>query len=163
MKFLKLFFFLFFLLFSLPLSSHKFYTSITHIEYNEKTHSAEIICNVFTDDLEKCLSEYFHQKIKIDDENMEAKVKEYLGSVFYIKNSRSQLKKMELIGIEVKNDLSSIYLEVPMPEGIKKGSLLQVALTEFFPEQVNVVNLKYKSQMQSLVFRKNSKEQTFKF
>lgn len=99
----------------------------------------------------------------MDDKNIEPLVKEYLSKVLYLKNFRNQVKKMELIGIELKNDLSTIYLEVPLSEGLKKGSLMQSALTEQFPEQLNIVNISYKGQVQSFVFKKNDREQVFKF
>ena len=58
------------LLFSISLLSfkapHKFYTSITKIEYNNKSQSYEIIMNVFSDDWEKALSEIHQRKVTID-------------------------------------------------------------------------------------------------
>ena len=71
------------LLILLPQSSvnaHKFYTSITQMEYNDKTQSYEIVMNVFWEDWEKALSEIYQKPIRIDQPGIEKFSQEYLES-----------------------------------------------------------------------------------
>lgn len=145
---------IFFLLFPVITNSnpHKFYTSITQIEYNDKTQSYEIIMNVFWDDWEYALSELFQKKIQIDQAGIENYSLEYLQSslVFKIKEKKLSYK---MIGVEQEKDILKIYLELPH-KFIPKGLMLKNdCLIREFDGQINIVNFIHGSDRNTMIFK----------
>jgi hypothetical protein len=132
---------------------HKFYTSMTQVEYNDKTRSAEVIMNVFTDDLETALSNQFKRKIKSSDPDFTALCYQYISGRFQIKDSQNHVLKNEYAGLEFNRDIVSIYLEVKLPQGLREARFSQTTLLEAFREQTNIVNLRSGKSRTSLVFR----------
>ena len=49
----------FFLLISLAFTTHKYYLSLTQIEYNKDQNSLEVIINVFMDDIELAINKEY--------------------------------------------------------------------------------------------------------
>src|SRR5574343_237215 len=72
-------------------AAHKFYTSITQMEYNDKTQSYEIVMNVFWEDWEKALSEIYQKPIRIDQPGIDKFSMEYLESSFVVKLKEKKL------------------------------------------------------------------------
>jgi hypothetical protein len=134
-------------------SAHKFYTSLTQVEFNSKTRSAEIIMNVFTDDLEVSVSNHFNRKIKSSDKDFPELCYQYLDTKFYIKDIKNHLLKNEYVGLEFKRDMVSIYFEIKLPLGLNNLHLKQITLLETYNEQTNIVNLRNGKTKTSLVFR----------
>ena len=62
---------------------HPIYISSTEIAYNEKAKSIEMTVKVFSDDLEKVLSEKFKKKIEIGTEREDVKTAEYISEYLY--------------------------------------------------------------------------------
>ena len=93
-------------------SAHKFYTSLTQVEYNAETQSAEVIMNVFTDDLEVALSKHFQKKVKSSDKDFNKLCYQYLDTKFQFKDAQNHPLKNEYVGLESKRDMLSIYFEI---------------------------------------------------
>lgn len=148
-------FFLFSFLLCLPLANanpHKFYTSITQIEYNQKTQSYEIIMNVFMDDWEKALTEIYQKPIRADHPEIENFSMQYLESCFVLKYKEKKLA-YKMIGIEPEKDILKIYLELPH-KWMDKGLLIKNdCLIREFEGQVNIVNILQQSERKTLIFK----------
>lgn len=143
-------------------SSHKFYTSITKMEYNQKTHSWEIIMNVFYDDWEKTLSEHYSKKILINDKNIEALSELYLQKNFQI-ISNNQTINLKLIGTKQENDVFKLYVEC-LQKKINKGiTLSNRVMLESIEEQINIVNIRMNEKTYTAVFQKEQKLKDIKF
>jgi hypothetical protein len=143
---------------------HKFYTSMTQVEYNDKTRSAEVIMNVFTDDLEIALSSQFNRKIKSSDKDFTSLCYQYISGRFQVKDSQNHLLKNEYAGLEFNRDMVSIYLEVKLPQGLSDTRFRQATLLEAFRDQTNIVNFRSGKSRTSLVFRAGTPDvQTVKF
>lgn len=138
--------------FSFWVSAHKFYTSLTQIEYNAETRSAEVIINLFSDDLELALSNQNKRKIKSTDPDFQALTYTYLNAKFRLKNAKNQFFKNEYVGLEHKRDIVSIYLEIKVGADVNNLSLKQISLLETNKEQTNIVNLKSGKARTSLIF-----------
>lgn len=148
-------FFLLSLFFFLPVANanpHKFYTSITQIEYNPKTQSYEIIMNVFMDDWEKALSEIYQKPIRADHSEIETFSMQYLESCFVLKYKEKKLA-YKMIGIEQEKDILKIYLELSH-KWMEKGLLIKNdCLIREFDGQVNIVNILQQSERKTLIFK----------
>ena len=134
-------------------SAHKFYTSLTQVDYNIKTHSAEVIMNLFTEDLEVAVSNFQKRKVKSTDKDFNTLCYKYLDSKFQLRGTKNQLFKNEYVGLEYNRDMVSIYLEIKLNQGLNQSHLKQCALLETFTDQTNIVNLKNGTNKTSLVFR----------
>lgn len=153
-----------FLVLSTWANAHKFYTSLTQVEYNPKTQSAEVIMNVFTDDLEMAISDHHKRKITSRDRDFNKLCYQYLDAKFQLKDPENQSLKNQYVGLEIKRDMVSIYLEVKLLQGLSNSSLTQVILLESNNEQTNIVNLKNGKNKTSLIFRSGTPSvQTVKF
>ena len=138
--------------FNFCVSAHKFYTSLTQIEYKAETQSAEVIINLFSDDLELALSNQNKRKIKSTDPDFQALTYTYLNAKFRLKNAKNQFFKNEYVGLELKRDIVSIYLEIKLSADFDNFSLKQISLLETNKEQINIVNLKSGKARTTLIF-----------
>jgi hypothetical protein len=131
---------------------HKFYTSITQINYNDKTQSYEIIMNVFWDDWEKALSEIQQREVRIDKPGIEQFTQEYLSSHFVMKYKEKKLN-YKFIGLEQEKDIIKLYLELPH-KYIEKGlNIKNDCLIAELDGQVNIVNWQHQGTRKTLVFK----------
>ena len=143
---------------------HKFYTSMTQVEYNDKTRSAEVIMNIFTDDLEAAVSNHFNRKIKTSDKDFAALCYQYISGRFQMKDTQNHTLKNNYAGLEFNRDMVSIYFEIKLPQGLNETRIRQAALLEVYNEQTNIVNLRNGKSRTSLVFRAGTPDvQTVKF
>lgn len=144
------------LLFSLSSfkTDHKFYVSVTEIEYNNKTKSLQIISRVFIDDLEKLLQKRYDASLvltgKNDNEKVDNYLKKYLDQKIEIRVDGKPYK-LNYIGKEYKNDLLLIYIEIPDVPEFKEIRIKNAVLTDMFSEQKNLVHVEYKGETKSLI------------
>ncbi len=156
-----------FLFIILPLfaftAMHKFYVSVTNINYSEKDNSLQITSRIFIDDLEKVLDERYDIQANLSTE------KESEEANFYIeKYIRSKLvfstdgknRNFVFLGKKYDNDLIICYLEI---EGIDLPALKNIEiendmLTDMFEEQQNIVHFRINGKKKSFVlFKENNK------
>ena len=145
--------------------AHEFHASVTQMQYNVKERTFEISIRVFTDDLEKALSQEANRKIHLDEVKAENNpiIEKYVRSHFAYINAQKQPKPVTYVGHEVEADANWIYLEMPYAEPFRGGMLKQNILMEFFDDQVNMVNIQYQGQKKTVVFRKNQTVQDVSF
>ena len=64
-------------------SAHKYYVSITKIEYVSEKQSVQIITRIFIDDLEKLLKERFDNSIVLNSNTNEDQIDNYIEKYLY--------------------------------------------------------------------------------
>ena len=62
---------------------HKFYVSVTQIDYNQSKGRIEISSRIFIDDLEKVLDKKYHQKLNLATRQESPKAKELIAQYSY--------------------------------------------------------------------------------
>lgn len=132
--------------------AHKFYTSITQMEYNDKTQSYEIIMNVFWEDWEKALSEIYQKPIRIDQPGIEKFSQEYLESCFVVKVKEKKLP-YKMVGVEQEKDILKIYLEIPSKLILKGMMIKNDCLIREFDGQINIVNFIHQADRKTFIFK----------
>ncbi len=154
---------------SISLSSfvtHKFYVSVTQIDYNEEEHSLQIISRIFIDDIEDLLIERYDKSISIDKSEENPKVDEYLKKYFDQK-LELQVNKREVsfvfIGKEYEDDLVICYLEVENIHSLESIKVSNEILMDLFEEQQNIVHVKKENQRKSLILEKGKSDGLLKF
>jgi hypothetical protein len=154
MKFNKLLF----LLISVSLLSfsvvHKYYVSVTDIEYVKDKESVQISSRVFIDDFEKMLRDRYDEKITLDIGKDESQIdiytERYLKNKFRIKIN-NQDQEFEFLGKEYEDDLVYFYLEIAGISEINSFEIVNQVLFDVFEEQQNLVKTKINSKNKSFI------------
>jgi hypothetical protein len=146
----------FFLLTSLAFTTHKYYLSLTQIEYNKDQKSLEVIINVFMYGI--------NLKLTTKDELKDADVyfNNYLTKklIFTINN---KIVTYNYIGKEYEGDLVYFYLEIAVKENPISLEVSNTILLTYFDQQQNIVKFKNGSKRQSIILSKNTNKALLNF
>lgn len=123
-------------------SLHKFYVSVTQIEYVKEQQSVQIITRVFLDDLEDALSERFGESIRIPsdekDNSFDPQIQDYIMSKMEI-SINGKTSKLSFVGKSIDIDVMVIYLEIKDIKNIKTIIIKNNTFFEIFEEQQNII------------------------
>ena len=144
-------------------ATHKFYVSVTNMEYDKEDQAFQITTRIFIDDLETALNARYEVNAQLaSDQEMEqadALINKYLNTkISFILNG--QKKEFKFLGKEYKDDLVICYLEITEVALTELNSIevINDLLTEFFEEQQNVVHVKIGDTKKSFILvRENNK------
>ena len=156
----------FFLLISLAFTTHKYYLSLTQIEYNKDQKSLEVIINVFMDDIELAINKEYAIDLNLTtkDELKDADVyfHNYLTKnlTFTIDND---IVTHNYIGKEYEGDLVYFYLEIAVKENPTSLEVFNTILLTYFEQQQNIVKFKNDSKRQSKILSKNTNKALLNF
>ncbi|WP_353722379.1 DUF6702 family protein [Dyadobacter sp. 676] len=149
-----------FLLSSLLLTSfipnHDYHVSVTQMQYNPASRSFEVSVRIFTDDLEKALSQsHSNQRFVIKDNDQNDRfVEEYIRKSFVLTDSQKNIAAIKYIGKEQEADATWVYFEIPFQRPLNGSRLSNVTLMEVFDDQVNMTNIKFQSEKKTFLFKK---------
>ncbi|OAB76234.1 hypothetical protein ULVI_13970 [Cochleicola gelatinilyticus] len=159
MKFVRIAFVL--LLFPLltASSAHKFYVSITKIEYVEEKESLQIITQIFIDDVEDVLQKRYDPNVSLaTKKEREADIElltKYILQKLKIKVN-GELVELKYIGKEYDIDIVKSYFEIKGVKNIKNIEIDNTVLMDLFEEQQNIIHLKTASKRRSLILDKEN-------
>ena len=145
----------------LSFSVHKYYLSLTQIEYIQESKSLEIIINVFMDDIELALNKDYNIDLqlttKLELENPDQYFEKYLKDKLHFKLQGEEFN-FNYLGKEYEGDLVYFYLEIPNVETPQPIEVHNQILLQHFEDQQNVVKLKVgKKRKSKILNRKNDK------
>jgi len=148
---------LFLLLLIVPLfafTAHKYYLSLTQIEFNNSKNSIEVIINVFIDDIETALNEIHSKNFKFDTKDelkdTDTYFKQYLQKNIAFKVDEKPVE-FEYLGKEYDGDIVFFYLEIKNIERVTKIEIENSLLVKHFPEQQNLVKSKVNKKHKSIM------------
>ncbi|WP_340075523.1 DUF6702 family protein [Leptobacterium sp. I13] len=154
-----------FLLLIIPLLSftilHKFYLSVTQVDYSEKDRAFQMTSRIFIDDLERLIEERYGvpPKLATPNEHKSADfyIEKYLASKMVMKINGQQVK-LNYLGKEYDNDVIKCYVEV---NNISLDTIQEVTITnsilfELFEEQQNIIHFKINSLRKSFILIKGN-------
>ncbi|MGB0838453.1 MAG: DUF6702 family protein [Flavobacteriaceae bacterium] len=146
-----LLFFSFILLLSFGV--HKYYISLTQIEYVSEQKSLQIITSVFIDDYELALQKSFDPKIQIDKIN---KTKLDSLSAIYLKKHlvieiNDKTVEQSYIASELDQDEIFFYVEGKDVESFKSMSVDNDILMEIYSQQENIIKTKVAGKFKSKI------------
>lgn len=131
------------------------------MQYNGPAKSFEISIRIFTDDLEKGISEDNNKRIfsiKNNDQNNPF-VERYIRKHFALSNAQKKAE-VKYLGKEEEEDATWVYLEVPFADNPEGWKLQNTILMEIFDDQVNMTNLKFTTGRKTFLFKKGQTVQT---
>lgn len=135
---------------------HKFYLSKTTIEYNRSNGMYEATIKFFTDDLEQALSTLSGHSVqisKMSEVEIDAQVMAYVLARFDVQLDQVPLN-WRMVGHESENDITYCYLESYATEAFHQVTIRCDFMTELFPDQQNLFDVKAHDKTQSLVLTK---------
>ena len=141
-------------------TAHKFYLSVTNVNYSEKDKAIQITSRIFIDDFEKLLEERYDIKAKLATENESKKadtyIEKYLRAKFRVEIDGKK-KSYDFIGKKYDADVMICYLEVPEVDLAQVRSIVieNEILTDLFDEQQNVLHFKIGENKKSFVLLKS--------
>jgi hypothetical protein len=135
-------------------NAHKFHTTLTRIDFNEKEKTAEIYLQVFTDDLLYALRKSNSADISLEKtKNIDELIFTYLKEKFVFIDVNDKQKDLVWVGKELENDSTFIYFQIENVETLEKLKLLNSLFFEHFPEQSNIVICKSGEKKADLHFK----------
>ena len=148
------------------LEDHKFYVSLTQVEYVKEDQSLQIITRVFLDDLEDALKAFSGESVRIssesDDATYDQLIENYLRSKlkFEIDGKKPQ---WTFVGKTIDNDMLVAYIEVTQHKKIKSIVITNEVLFEIFEEQQNIVRTQINDQKNSFILISQDRSKVLNF
>lgn len=139
-----------------PASAHDYHASITDIKYNPRTQNLEVAVKVFMDDLENVLSRQAKSKVvySSSSEAVKEQLSDYLRTNLTFELEKGKPLKAKLLGSEEDADVVWMYVEVPVQQATLAQLYVKNAiLTDLFSDQMNIVNVNYNGETESVLMQ----------
>ena len=147
-------------------SVHKYYLSITEIEYAQEQKSLQIISRIFVDDFQKLLQNRYDKSIELvrgkNNEQTNLYIERYFEDKLKIEINNKTLP-LKFIGKRYEDDLIICYFEGIQVEDFHKVSITNLILTDLYQEQKNLIHFKKNDETKSLMLMKDNPEGELKF
>lgn len=143
--------------------THKFYVSITQMDYNRGKKQIEISTRYFIDDIEKALDNKYKEKIYIDTKTM-TEIQKKLLEQYLITNYQVKINgknnNLKYLGFEIENDILITYFTIPNLKKIKSIDIKINSLFEIISTQQHIIHAKIHEKTCSLLLTEDNKNQT---
>lgn len=136
------------------MTMHKFYVSVTQVEYVQKQQSVQIISRIFIDDLELALQNRFDKNIKLTEEKESENVNAYIEKYFKQKlkiTLNAKETPYKFLGKKYDNDILYFYFEIENVKDLKQFQIRNQILFDALPDQQNIVKIKAKSEHKNYI------------
>ncbi|WP_445956334.1 DUF6702 family protein [Yeosuana sp.] len=145
---------------------HKYYISVTEVNFIEEKHSVQITSRIFIDDFENALRQRYDENIVLADKKEPVEthlyIEKYLKDKLKIKINGKDMN-LVFIGKEYDVDIMMCYLEI---ENVKKITSIEITdqvLFETFDNQQNMIKTKIYSKLKSFLLNQNNKVAVLNF
>lgn len=153
------------LIFVVLLSSfawHKFYVSVTQIDYVPNKKRIEITHRIFIDDLEKALEKKYNKKVYLTStkelSDAEALIKNYLKENIKVSiNKKSQ--EIVYLAREVEGDVLIFYTKIAISKKINTFEIFNSLLIDIYKEQQNIVHVNISGNKNNFLFTNSETKQ----
>ncbi|MDO5971633.1 peptidase E [Flavivirga aquimarina] len=148
--------FLFFLI--IPLFAftglHKYYISVTQINFIEEKQSVQITTRIFIDDFENLLRERYDETITLAGNDEPKTTDNYIGK--YLKEKikikiNNEEAYLTFIGKEYDQDIMRCYLEIEKVSNVESFEVSNKVLFDLFEDQQNIIKTKINSKQKSFI------------
>ena len=159
----------FFLLLLLPLvafQAHKYYLSLTKIDYVLESQSIQITSRIFIDDIEVVLNKKYGQSFKLDTnkevEDANTYIDKYMSNLLIIKIN-DKITSFNYLGKKYETDVVYLFAEIENVVEIKTIEVQNRILMDDFPEQQNIIKLNINDKKKSFILTADSDKDLLKF
>ncbi|MGY0393224.1 DUF6702 family protein [Bizionia sp. KMM 8389] len=151
------------LLFVIPLFAytvaHKYYVSITQVEYVQEKESVQFVSRIFIDDLERLVRTRYDETITLTTDNEVEAANYYIGKYLSEKIQvviNGKPADLQYLGKEYENDLVYCYLEIEGVKSIESFEITNQVLFDVFSDQKNIVRTQINGQNKSFMLIKQN-------
>ncbi|MQP25423.1 hypothetical protein GFJ94_10135 [Flavobacterium sp. LMO8] len=141
---------------------HKFYVSVTQIDYVPNKKRIEITHRIFIDDLEKALEKKYKKKVYLTSNKelpeAETLIKDYLKENVKISINK-KVQNLEFLAREIEGDVLIFYTKIAISKKINTFEIFNSLLTDVYSEQQNIVHVNINSNKNSFLFTNNDTQQ----
>ena len=150
----------------LAFTAHKFYVSITKIEYAPQEEAVQIITKIFVDDFQHLLQKRYDVALVLDEKDesklADGYIEKYLLQKIKIEIN-GEVAHLNYLGKEYDKDLLLCYIEI---EGVKTLNSIYIenkALMDMYDEQQNIIHVKVQGKRRSLILERGNANGMLKF
>lgn len=134
---------------------HKYYVSLTQVEFVEEKKSLQFTMNVFIDDIERALEEhnkdlYFKLNTPEQLEDSDLYIEAYLKKRFKVEVN-GKIMAYNYLGHKFEGDVVFFYIEIESVNSVTSISIENQVLFDTIAEQQNLVKLKINKTFKSLM------------
>ena len=158
-----------FLLTLVPLvafTTHKYYLSLTKIDYVLESQSIQITSRIFIDDIEVALNKKYGKSFKLDTneevEDVNTYIDEYISNLLIIKIN-DKITSFSYLGKKYETDVVYLFAEIENVVDIKSIEVQNRILMDDFPEQQNIIKLNINEKKKSFILTADSDKDLLKF
>ena len=144
---------------------HKYYISVTQINYIKKQASIQITSRIFIDDFENALKLNYDEKLVLDENEpdiIDTYMTKYLQDNIKLFVNEHPVT-FNFIGKEYDGDVVKCYLEVEDVKHIKSLSITNSILFDLQKDQQNIVKTKINSKNKSFILSSDNLNALLKF
>lgn len=134
---------------------HKYYVSVTDIEYVDSKKSVQIISRLFIDDLESVLEERYEKVIHLEEKESNTYIEKYFSKRMFFKIN-DNVESLKFIGKEIEDDMVHCYFEIENISNIKSIQVTNKLLLDMFKSQQNITHLKINNKKKSFLCIKDN-------
>ena len=157
-------------LFVLPLfgltAAHKYYISITQINYIQESKSVQIISRIFIDDFENLLKQRYDENITLASHDelqvTDLYIERYLTEKLQITINGKSVNLI-FIGKEYDADIMKCYLEIESISSIESIEIKNKILFDLYDDQQNIIKTKINSKQKSFILISQNDKAVLKF
>ena len=140
--------------------AHNFHMGIADISYNDRTGNTEIVHTYTSHDVSTLLTNLYGRSFDLGQADSEQPLRRYVEKQFTIAGPDNKRLPLQWVGVKADADSVVIFQEIAGTK-LKAGTRIHNALLiDFLPSQKNTVNLQTDGAIQTLIFDRDSIDQT---
>jgi len=141
---------------------HKFYVSVTEIEYDDDAKDFKIILYTFPDDLQLALKSNYGKSVDYtqNDKKINQLIEKYLKANLSFQADSKKIS-YHFLGYTFENEQILLLMETDTVSLPIKLKVRQTWLTDIYPSQKNIIHLKVENEKQSDILDRKRKETEF--
>lgn len=145
---------------------HKYYISVTEVDYIKDKQSVQITSRIFIDDFEKVLRERYNENVvlagKEETKEVNKYIQTYLRSKIRVRINNHDMNLI-FIGKEYDIDIIQCYIEIQNVKQINSIEISNEVLFDVFEDQQNMIKTKINSKQKSFLLNQNNKTAVLNF
>ncbi|GAA4281385.1 DUF6702 family protein [Gaetbulibacter aestuarii] len=145
---------------------HKYYVSVTQVNYVPEEKAVQIISRLFVDDIERALQNNYNDTLVIAGKNepeiVNTYLKKYFNSRFSVKIN-GQSSNINFIGKEYDGDIMKCYLEIPNVSQVYSFEITDAILFDIDDSQKNIIKTNINGKQKSFILDTDSKKKVLNF
>lgn len=149
----------------LSFNVHKFYVSVSQVDFNQEKKRLEITNRIFIDDFSASLNASISNKIELEDMKINAESVKILEN--YINKNlqftlNKKIKELQIKSFEIEGDVFVIYSIIANISNIQTIEIENKLLFDLVPSQQHIVHLNINNTKKSLLMDFNSRKSLLK-